>query len=134
VTVEKVEEEAENSNLRILLAEDDQVNQLILLHLLEQQGHRADVVEDGLEALKALEEKSYDVVLLDVQMPKLDGLATVRQIRQKWGRETPWVIAVTANAVRGDRETCLAAGMNDYLTKPVTPEGLAAALDRRTGQ
>lgn len=123
-----VEPSAARSDLRILLVEDDTVNQIVTLQILEHQGYAADLAENGLEALAALEQASYGVVLLDLQMPKMDGLETIQEIRRRWGETGPWVIAVTANAVRGDREACLAAGMNDYLSKPLVPEDLSAAL------
>lgn len=125
-------EDEEAPPLRILLAEDDLINQKVAEGMLALLGHKADIAVNGLEALEALERKTYDVVLLDVQMPELDGLETARRIRQRWtGSERPWVIGVTANVVKGDRETCLAAGMDDYMTKPVDRDKLGSALDRR---
>ena len=157
--------------LRILLAEDNVVNQQVALHLLQRMGYRADVVGNGLEVLEALRRQSYDVVLLDVQMPEMDGLTAARHIRQEWPDELvvgeagessatgdakepfshptsntnsqdairggrtpkfkrPWVIAMTANAMMGDREMCLAAGMDDYVTKPIRVAELTRALNR----
>jgi len=115
--------------LRILLAEDNPVNQMVALEILRHLGHRADLAENGQEALAALERRAYDVVLLDVQMPELDGLATARRIRQRWPRGSgPRLVAMTANVMNGDREECLAAGMDDYVGKPVRPATLEAAL------
>jgi CheY-like chemotaxis protein len=115
--------------LRILLAEDNPVNQMVALETLRHLGHRADLAENGHEALAALERRAYDVVLLDVQMPELDGLATARRIRRRWPRGSgPRLVAMTANVMNGDREECLAAGMDDYLGKPVHPATLEAAL------
>jgi signal transduction histidine kinase/DNA-binding response OmpR family regulator len=114
--------------LRVLLAEDNAVNQKLALRLLERMGYRADVAGDGLEAIAALEESTYDVVLMDVQMPELDGLEATRRIRALWPDRTLRIVAMTANAMEGDREVCLAAGMDDYLSKPIRPEELAAAL------
>jgi CheY-like chemotaxis protein len=119
------------SSLRILLAEDNAVNQKVALRLLDQLGYRADVVSNGLEALDALERQPYDVVLMDVQMPELDGLGAARQICERWSAdERPRVIAMTANAMPEDRETCFAAGMDDYVPKPIRPDELTQALGR----
>jgi signal transduction histidine kinase/CheY-like chemotaxis protein/HPt (histidine-containing phosphotransfer) domain-containing protein len=115
--------------LRILLAEDNVVNQKVALQMLLRLGCRADVASNGVEVLDALERQTYDVVLLDVQMPEMDGLQTARRIRRRWD-PGPGLLAMTANALRGDREACLAAGMDDYLSKPVSLPDLAAALDR----
>jgi CheY-like chemotaxis protein/HPt (histidine-containing phosphotransfer) domain-containing protein len=115
--------------LRILLADDSVVNQKVALQMLGRLGYRADVAGNGREVLEALGRQAYDVVFLDVQMPEMDGLEAARRIRGK-GESGPWLIAMTANALQGDREICLAAGMNDYLAKPVSPAELAAALGR----
>ncbi len=117
--------------LRILLAEDNTVNQKLALRLLQQMGYRADVAANGLEVIEALERQTYDVVLMDVQMPELDGLEASRQINRRWPRgQRPRIIATTANAMQGDREMCLAAGMDDYLTKPIRVDELSGALSR----
>jgi PAS domain S-box-containing protein len=119
------------SALRILLAEDNAMNQKVALRLLEQLGYRADVANNGLEAIAALERQPYDVVLMDVQMPELDGLDATRRICEQWPEETrPHIIAMTANALPEDREACFAAGMNDYVAKPIRAEELVAALKR----
>ncbi len=115
--------------LRILLAEDNAVNQKIALRLLERMGYRATVANDGLEAIAALEASPFDVILMDVQMPDVDGLEATRRIRERWpGDAGPRIVAMTANAMEGDRELCFAAGMDDYIAKPIRPELLAAAL------
>ena len=119
------------SSLRILLAEDNAMNQKVALRLLERLGYRADVASNGLEALAALERQPYDVVLMDVQMPELDGLDASRRICERWPPESrPHIIAMTANALPEDREACFAAGMNDYVAKPIRADELAAALKR----
>lgn len=117
--------------LRILLAEDNAVNQKLALRLLSQMGYRADVAANGLEAIQAVERQPYDVVLMDVQMPEMDGLEATRQICARWPRgERPRIIAMTANAMQGDREMCLAAGMDDYVSKPIRVHELVAALSK----
>jgi len=117
--------------LRVLLAEDNAVNRQLALRLLEKLGHGADVAVDGLEALEALRRRPYDVVLMDVEMPEMDGLEAARRIHREWhAHERPRIVAMTANAMQGDREICLAAGMDDYVSKPVRLDELAAALRR----
>ena len=119
------------STLRILLAEDNAVNQKLALRLLERLGYEADLAENGLEVLDALERQRYDVVLMDVQMPELDGLDATRRIHERLpASERPRIIAMTANAMQEDREACLAAGMDDYVAKPIRPDELAEALGR----
>jgi len=116
--------------LTILLAEDNSVNQKVARRLLANIGYEPDIVGDGLRAIEALEETDYDVVLMDVQMPELDGLEATRRIRARWPDRPVHIIAMTANAMAGDRDACLAAGMNDYVSKPIRPPELAAALAR----
>ncbi len=117
---------------RVLLAEDNPVNQQVVLHMLKSLGCRADLAVDGLEAVGATKSQFYDVLLLDVQMPHLDGLEVAQEMMKNYpdGRFRPWMIALTANAMQGDREICLAAGMDDYLSKPVKTAELIAALNR----
>jgi len=115
--------------LRILLAEDNVVNQKLALRLLQQMGYRADLASNGIEAIECIERQRYDVVLMDVQMPEMDGLEASRRITARWKPgERPRIVAMTANAMQGDREECLAAGMDDYVTKPIRVEALVAAL------
>jgi signal transduction histidine kinase/CheY-like chemotaxis protein len=117
--------------LRILLAEDNATNQKLALRLLARMGYQADVVANGLEVLEALKRQMYDVVLMDIQMPELDGLEATRRIRREWPEVVqPHVIAMTANAMQGDREMCLAAGMDDYVSKPIRIEELVGALSK----
>jgi PAS domain S-box-containing protein len=117
--------------LRILLAEDNVVNQKVALRLLGQMGYRADVASNGLEAIEAVERQTYDLVLMDVQMPELDGFEASREINRRWpGDRRPRIVAMTANAMQGDRELCAAAGMDDYVAKPIRIEELVAALER----
>jgi signal transduction histidine kinase len=115
--------------LRVLLAEDQAMNQKLALRLLQNVGITADVANDGNEVLVALKDRAYDVILMDVQMPDLDGLETTRRIRAAADGPQPWIVAMTGNAMEGDREECLAAGMNDYLSKPIRPAALTAALE-----
>ncbi|KAA3659060.1 MAG: response regulator [Chloroflexi bacterium] len=115
--------------LQILLAEDNVINQKVALRMLARMGYRADVAANGLEVLEALEQRPYNVILMDVQMPEMDGVAVTRLIRAK-GPDInfPWIIALTANALTGDREHYLAEGMNDYISKPVQLTELIRAL------
>jgi CheY-like chemotaxis protein/HPt (histidine-containing phosphotransfer) domain-containing protein len=119
--------------VRILLAEDNITNQQVAVGILQRLGLRADAVANGAEAVRALESLPYDLVLMDVQMPELDGLAATRAIRTgKAAVLNPGIpiVAMTAHAMRGDRERCLEAGMNDYIAKPVSIRTLAAVLDK----
>jgi PAS domain S-box-containing protein len=120
------------TQLEILLVEDNPVNQRVALGLLKQIGCTAHSTNNGVEALQALEAKHYELILMDVQMPEMDGLEATREIRRRWpdGPRRPYIIAMTANAMTGDREKCLEAGMDDYITKPVKAIRLKTALEQ----
>ncbi|ESA38992.1 multi-sensor hybrid histidine kinase [Leptolyngbya sp. Heron Island J] len=122
---------AEKYPLQILLAEDNGVNQQLATQLLKKMGYRADVVGNGLEVINALERQSYDVILMDLQMPEMDGLIATQKICERWPAPVrPWIVAVTANAMQGDREACLKAGMDNYISKPIQIEELVTALQQ----
>ena len=118
---------------RILLAEDNAINRKVALKTLERLGYRAEAVDDGQAAVDALATRHFDLVLMDVQMPVMDGVAATRRIREKASpvldHEVP-IVALTAHAMADDRAACLAAGMNDYLSKPIQPDKLAAVIAR----
>ncbi len=120
--------------LRILMADDNRVNQKVGSRFLEKLGYRAELANNGLEVLQALERQPYDIVFLDVQMPEMDGYAAARELHRRWGGAgRPRIIAMTGNAMQGDREKCLLAGMDDYISKPVRIEDLQTALVRWGG-
>ncbi len=127
-------EMGEKQPLRILVAEDVATNQKIIHRILERLGYRADIAANGKEALQALERQPYDVVLMDVQMPEMDGLEATRAILQTWPENRPRIIALTANAMAGDREIFLQAGMDDYLSKPIRVPALVKALEASYAQ
>jgi signal transduction histidine kinase/CheY-like chemotaxis protein len=128
--IEAIEQNGTESSLSILLVEDNQVNQLVATSLLKKLGHRADPAENGLKALQALEQNHYDLVLMDCQMPVMDGYEATQRIRQNPDWKHLPIIAVTANVMQGDREDCLASGMNDYITKPYKRDELRAVIER----
>ena len=105
------------------------MNQKLALRLLQQMGYRADLASNGIEAVESVQRQTYDVLLMDVQMPEMDGLEAARRIVAR-GPERPRIVAMTANAMQGDREACIAAGMDDYLTKPIRVEQLVEALQQ----
>ena len=120
--------------LRILVAEDNAINVKLALKLLERMGYETGVTVagNGFEVLERLEAAAFDIVLMDVQMPEMDGLEATRRIRARWPDGTLRIVAMTANAMEGDREMCLAAGMDDYLSKPIRPDALTQALRATT--
>ncbi|HTP11999.1 MAG TPA: PAS domain S-box protein [Bacteroidota bacterium] len=120
--------------LRILVAEDNEINQKLFVHILRQLGYTAHVVGNGSEAIRELERNSYDIVFMDVHMPELDGLEATRRIVSRWSAtERPKIIALTADALQGDREKCIAAGMDDYLAKPIVTEDVRKILELWSG-
>jgi len=128
--------EAKKQKMRILLAEDNVTNQKLALRILEKMGYRADTAGTGREVLWALERVPYDLILMDMQMPEMDGLEATAAIRQKeteTGGHIP-IIAMTARALKGDRERCLAAGLDDYISKPIQPKELIEAIGRQLGK
>jgi CheY-like chemotaxis protein len=115
----------------VLVAEDNRVNQMVAVRMLERQGHRAAVAANGLEALDRFRTGTYHLILMDMQMPEMDGLQATREIRRlELGsdRHIP-ILAMTANALPGDRERCLDSGMDGYLSKPIHPQALAAGIE-----
>ncbi len=122
---------AQQHPLHILLAEDHLVNQKLMVMVLQQLGYQIDVVNNGLEVLDAQRKQPYDVILMDVQMPEMDGITATQQICQTWAPDDrPYIIAMTANALRDDRQRCLESGMDDYITKPVCLEALMQVLSK----
>jgi signal transduction histidine kinase/DNA-binding response OmpR family regulator len=120
--------------LRILLAEDNVVNQKVAIKILDKMGYRADIASNGREAVEAVERQKYDVILMDVQMPEMDGVEATTKIREKFSDNRPWIIALTANALHGDRERYLGVGMDDYVSKPIRVDDLVKALVQAGGQ
>ena len=117
--------------LRLLLADDNPINQKVGMSVLQRLGYAADLANNGLEVIRALEKRAYDILFLDVQMPEMDGLEAARQICERWTKDDrPTIVAMTGNALVGDREKCLAAGMDDYISKPIRVTELQAALER----
>jgi CheY-like chemotaxis protein len=121
--------------LRILIVDDNHANQRVTELVLDRLGYTSDVASNGLQAIETLERHSYDVVFMDMQMPVLDGLDTTRRIRDRWpATQGPWIIGISGYASEQDRRKCLAAGMNDYLAKPVTFPQYTEALTRAAAQ
>lgn len=116
--------------LRILLAEDNAINQKVALRMLARMGYRADVAANGIEVLDALHRQVYDVIFMDIQMPEMDGITATKEIRASFREQPPHIIAMTANAMKGDRENYLSQGMDDYVSKPIRPKQLIRALSQ----
>jgi two-component system, sensor histidine kinase and response regulator len=125
-----IDEPEQTRERSILLAEDNTVNQRMAILMLKKLGYNADKVANGTEVLLALESKFYDLILMDVQMPEMDGLQATREIRRRWPSGGPKIVALTAHAIAGDREKCLEAGMDDYLCKPINLDDLKVTLER----
>ncbi len=120
---------AQQLPLKILLVEDNLVNQKVALKILGRMGYSADIAENGVKAIASLQVSMYDVVFMDIQMPEMDGLTATKAIRQQYNSpNSPYIIAMTANAMIGDREICIEAGMNDYISKPISIEKIGNAL------
>ena len=111
-----------------LLVEDNPINQKVALRILAQYGYQADAVDNGEQALVAMENKTYDLILMDIQMPVLDGIMATKAIRERYGSVSPYIIAVTANVTDEDRRNCKEAGMNDFVPKPIRPAVLMDAI------
>jgi CheY-like chemotaxis protein len=130
---ERVPELAALLPLKILLAEDNVINQKVAGVVLQRLGYRPDVAASGLEVIEALRRQAYDVILMDIQMPEMNGLEATARIREGLADRQPYIIAITANATVQDREACLSAGMDDYIAKPFRTEELVSALKRQRG-
>lgn len=124
---EHQEHAAGQETLPFLLVEDNPINQKVALRILAQYGYRADAVNNGKQALEAMAKKSYQLILMDIQMPILDGILATKAIRKEYG-DKPYIIAVTANVTENDRRNCMEAGMNDFVSKPIRPAVLIAAI------
>ena len=118
-----------SKSLRILLVEDNIINQRVAMALISKTGIKLDVVGDGLEALEAIQNENYSIVFMDVQMPKMDGLTATREIRQTLNMRDLPIVAMTANAMKGDKEKCFEAGMDDYISKPIKPDSLYNTME-----
>ncbi|EMP05840.1 response regulator receiver domain protein [Leptospira interrogans serovar Pyrogenes str. 200701872] len=119
---------SEKIPLQILLVEDNVINQKIALRLLTKLGYNADSALNGLEGIEKLKTKNYDLIFMDIQMPEIDGYETTFQIRKDFGKSKPVIVAMTANAMEGDREKCLEAGMNAYISKPIQIQDIESTI------
>ncbi|WP_458126701.1 PAS domain S-box protein [Paenibacillus sp. Z3-2] len=128
--LDQQQKKSRTSALRILIAEDNEVNQLVLSRIIEKKGHVVDHVVDGVEAVEAVKHNAYDIIFMDVHMPRLDGFEATKMIKElKSSEDCPYIIAVTANAVRGDMDKCMKAGMDAYVSKPIKIESIMQALE-----
>jgi CheY-like chemotaxis protein len=130
LTRHQIYELEELSKLRILVAEDNIVNQKVVIRMLEKMGLRSDLAKDGQEAIDATKSRHYDLILMDVEMPKLDGLDATRSIRTQDGMADIPIVALTAHALIEEKEKCLNSGMNDFLAKPVSPKSLSDMITK----
>jgi CheY-like chemotaxis protein/HPt (histidine-containing phosphotransfer) domain-containing protein len=133
INVEKIPKRdiSKNIPLKVLVAEDNMINQKLITKILSQLGFHADVVGNGIEAIEELKRVRYDIVFMDVQMPEMDGIEATRYIVQNWkSDERPFIIAMTANVMQGDKEKCLNAGMDDYLSKPVIIDDVQKIIEK----
>lgn len=122
--------EAASDSKNILLVEDNPINQKVALRILAQHGLEADSAKNGKEALEAFEQHFYALVLMDLQMPLMDGIAAARHLREQFGADRPYIIAVTANVTPQDRRNCIEAGINDFVSKPIRSEILIEAINK----
>jgi CheY-like chemotaxis protein len=127
---------ASRERLKVLLAEDNRVNQLLVVRLLQARGHKVVVVGDGQAALDAIEKESFDLILMDIQMPEMDGLEATRILREREqrGLRSAPIIAMTAHAMKGDRDKCIEAGMTGYISKPIQPDQLFELMEEVMAQ
>src|SRR5271165_776277 len=116
----------------ILIAEDNAINQKVIERMIQKLGYRVDLVSNGREAIEALSRLTYSLIFMDCQMPEMDGFEACREIRKQWPESRIPIVAITANAMKGDRERCLAAGMDDYVSKPFKQEDLRLVIERWT--
>ena len=116
--------------LKILVAEDNAINQKLILRLFEMLGYSIQIAANGYEVIEILNRMKIDIVFMDIQMPEMDGYEATKQIISKWGDRKPLIVAMTANALASDREKCMAAGMDDYVSKPLTIEQIRNGLQR----
>ncbi|MDZ4699751.1 MAG: response regulator [Rhodothermales bacterium] len=121
---------SEEQGLRMLLVEDNPINQKVAVRFLAKEGLKTDVANNGQEALDLFAKQTYDIVLMDIQMPVMDGITATENIRRIYGKERPYIIAVTANATPSDRQRCMDAGMNDFVTKPIDAVKLIGAITK----
>ncbi len=119
-----------NESLNLLLVEDDYVSQLITSRLLKELGHKVRVVENGLRAIEEIENFDYDMIFMDLQMPEMDGITATLKIREKENKDTLTIIALTAHAMKSDKQKCIEVGMNDYVSKPFTLDDLKNVIER----
>ena len=117
--------------ISILIAEDNPINQKLLTHILQKNGYQPDLASNGLEVLQSVRRQKYDLIFMDVQMPEMDGYEATRQLAKRYAKkERPIIVAVTANALKGDKELCEEAGMDDYIMKPIRVDELKRVIEK----